>query len=199
MGRMLGSHQIGFGGATGIQRQVDGAARPTLRVGARGPMVNELQALLNSHGAAPPLAVDGVFGTMTYAAVVRFQATRSLSVDGVVGPRTWAALHGESMPAAQAPAASAGTLIGADGGAGTSAAEFISGPEAPGTVTHTSSVVIPEDCLKQRQECERCCEDLHPWWRPWEWRERDLCKYDCCGPAFRRCMVDGTFPCLCKA
>jgi hypothetical protein len=52
--------------------------------------VKELQELLNADGFA--LAVDGLFGRSTEAAVKRFQNEQGLDDDGVVGPLTWAAL-----------------------------------------------------------------------------------------------------------
>jgi len=68
-----------------------GIVRPTLRSGARGPSVIELQTLLNSkHGSG--LKVDGIFGNNTLSAVKSFQKSRGLVVDGVVGPKTWGAL-----------------------------------------------------------------------------------------------------------
>src|SRR4051794_15906110 len=70
-----------------------GGADPVLRQGATGEAVRTLQGLLRTHGY-PTLAVDGVFGPATAAAVRGFQAARGLEVDGVVGPRTWAALRG---------------------------------------------------------------------------------------------------------
>jgi peptidoglycan hydrolase-like protein with peptidoglycan-binding domain len=63
---------------------------PTLRLGAKGPSVSDLQRRLNAHGAH--LAVDGDFGPRTQAAVLAFQRSHGLAVDGVVGPHTWAAL-----------------------------------------------------------------------------------------------------------
>ena len=63
--------------------------RPTLRRGARGEMVKQLQGKLK-------LGADGVFGPMTEAAVRAFQRGKNLVPDGIVGPATWAALDAES-------------------------------------------------------------------------------------------------------
>lgn len=49
------------------------------------------------------LEADGVFGTMTKAAVVAFQAAKGLHADGVCGGKTWAALLTGEV--AKAPAA----------------------------------------------------------------------------------------------
>lgn len=65
-------------------------APPTLRRGARGLAVSELQARLNAWGAQ--LRVDGIFGARTDAAVRVFQRSHQLQVDGLVGPQTRAAL-----------------------------------------------------------------------------------------------------------
>src|SRR5437867_3924454 len=51
-----------------------------------------IQKRLNELGANPPLAVDGVFGPASRAAVMTFQKGHGLTVDGVVGPQTLAAL-----------------------------------------------------------------------------------------------------------
>ncbi len=61
-----------------------------LRRGDRGPAVRALQAALLA--ASQPLAVDGVFGGETEAAVRAFQARHGCAVDGVVGPETMRAL-----------------------------------------------------------------------------------------------------------
>lgn len=64
---------------------------PTLRRGAEGDLVEELQAILNAKfGFA--LNIDGDFGINTEAAVKAFQKSKGLTVDGIVGPKTRAAL-----------------------------------------------------------------------------------------------------------
>ncbi|MGP5055634.1 C40 family peptidase [Brachybacterium paraconglomeratum] len=77
-----------------------------LRWGSRGGAVQELQTALNANGAG--LAVDGVFGKRTHAAVKDYQSSKGLQVDGVVGPNTRAALNGGvSTGGASAPSSSA--------------------------------------------------------------------------------------------
>lgn len=61
-----------------------------LRRGAKGDAVKDLQSALRSAGHE--LIVDGGFGSITEAAVRRFQAAHGLRVDGIVGPQTAAAL-----------------------------------------------------------------------------------------------------------
>jgi hypothetical protein len=57
--------------------------------------VADLQWRLNRLGASPVLAVDGVCGARTRAAIVGFQRGRRLTADGRMGPKTWAALDVE--------------------------------------------------------------------------------------------------------
>lgn len=73
--------------------------RYTVRKGARGQVVVDLQQRLVVHGAA--IGVDGDFGAATEAAVVSFQDAHGLEADGIVGPDTWGALDGE--PATPTP------------------------------------------------------------------------------------------------
>ena len=63
----------------------------TIRRNSKGPDVALLQAILNRLGFNAG-TVDGVFGSRTENAVIRFQRSAGLSPDGVVGPRTWRAL-----------------------------------------------------------------------------------------------------------
>jgi len=60
-------------------------ARPLLRSGSRGKAVCILQRALG-------VAIDGIFGPVTRAAVVSRQRAAGIAADGVVGPQTWALL-----------------------------------------------------------------------------------------------------------
>ena len=66
-----------------------------LAEGTSGPCVAELQYLLNSRGAN--LSVDGIFGSLTTAAVRAFQSNHRLVVDGIVGPQTKGALYASGV------------------------------------------------------------------------------------------------------
>jgi peptidoglycan hydrolase-like protein with peptidoglycan-binding domain len=65
----------------------DDNERPTLRRGAGGPTIIEIQAKL---GIQPQ---DGIFGAGTEAKIREFQRSKHLVPDGIIGPKTWAALH----------------------------------------------------------------------------------------------------------
>jgi hypothetical protein len=80
-----------------VQRLTDGsspaaATHPSVRAGARGGPVFELQVKLNVEGASPPLAADRIFGPRTDHAVRAFQDSHGLHPDGIAGPLTWATL-----------------------------------------------------------------------------------------------------------
>jgi peptidoglycan hydrolase-like protein with peptidoglycan-binding domain len=63
---------------------------PLVRQGDRDHPVKTLQYLLRERGHS--VAVDGIFGPKTDAAVRSFQRSAHLAVDGIVGPHTWSAL-----------------------------------------------------------------------------------------------------------
>jgi peptidoglycan hydrolase-like protein with peptidoglycan-binding domain len=63
---------------------------PVVRRGHRHHPVRTLQHLLRAHGQT--VAVDGIFGPQTEAAVRAFQGAHGLAVDGIVGRHTWAAV-----------------------------------------------------------------------------------------------------------
>ena len=66
-----------------------------LRRGDRGPLVEVLQKRLRELGYRPGGA-DGVFGSLTRAAVLAFQAENHLKTDGIAGPLTQEALNSDS-------------------------------------------------------------------------------------------------------
>lgn len=64
---------------------IDGNLRPTIRRGAQGDLVKQMQRKLK-------LTADGVFGPATEAAVRAFQRKLKLVPDGIVGPVSWRAI-----------------------------------------------------------------------------------------------------------
>lgn len=74
----------------------DGAQPPTLAEGSTGPVVKKLQTALNegrgsfAPSSNPVLAVDGIYGPETDAAVKGAQSSGGIEVDGIVGLQTWA-------------------------------------------------------------------------------------------------------------
>ena len=74
-------------------------SRPTgiIRRGDRGELVSLAQYFLsvisNYYNQVRPVAIDGIFGSITEAAVRDFQRHFGLSVDGIIGPATWNSLY----------------------------------------------------------------------------------------------------------
>ncbi len=66
------------------------AARRLLALGSQGGDVQVVQQLLVEHGI--PIAVDGIYGPHTAAAITAFQGQHQLLVDGIAGPQTLGAL-----------------------------------------------------------------------------------------------------------
>ena len=62
--------------------------------GSTGSAVSKLQTILNQHGYG--LAVDGIFGEKTRAAVRDYQKRYNLKLDGIAGPETWGSLLGQN-------------------------------------------------------------------------------------------------------
>lgn len=71
--------------------------------GSTGSDVTELQKQLKNNGYTD-LAVDGIFGTKTQAAVKDYQQKNGLAVDGIVGTNTWGSLTKASTTAPEATA-----------------------------------------------------------------------------------------------
>lgn len=72
----------------------------TVKNGSRGADVTTLQQALNKAGGYG-LAIDGIFGAKTEAAVRDFQKKKGLSVDGICGPKTWSALGFDTSDVAE--------------------------------------------------------------------------------------------------
>lgn len=89
---------LGGGGSTpapstGTWQTRLAASLPEIKAGGQAlASVKRVQRFLNIDAAG--LAVDGVFGPATTAAVKRFQGAKGLTADGIVGPKTWGALLG---------------------------------------------------------------------------------------------------------
>lgn len=73
------------------------AAAELLRPGNEGNRVRVLQYMLDVlaefYPDLPPIAVDGIYGPATRAAVEAFQRQSGLTESGAVDPDTWAALY----------------------------------------------------------------------------------------------------------
>ncbi len=70
-----------------------------LKEGSTGPEVIDLQFILkfrDGNNEFDPGSTDGVFGSKTKAAVVKFQRSRGLNPDGIVGQKTWESLRPRS-------------------------------------------------------------------------------------------------------
>lgn len=67
-----------------------GRLMPVLKRGSTGYAVRGLQVELRAHGYR--VAVDGIFGAGTRAAVIAYQKANRLAADGVVGKLTWGSL-----------------------------------------------------------------------------------------------------------
>ena len=66
-----------------------------LKVGDRNDDVRSLQMMLSTLGI--PVAIDGIFGSQTKAAVIEFQRRFGLVADGIAGNNTQAVLYSQYM------------------------------------------------------------------------------------------------------
>lgn len=79
--------------ASPVKEVVPTPSTGMVRTGDDGPSVTYMQYCLKTIGFN--LAVDGIFGNKTYAALTSFQNSNGLYVDGICGPRTWGVLLSE--------------------------------------------------------------------------------------------------------
>nr|WP_220132981.1 glycoside hydrolase family protein [Citrobacter freundii] len=74
---------------------MDSSGRSTLRRGAKGDLVKQIQAIIE-------ISDDGIYGPHTESAVRVFQRDHDLVPDGIVGPKTWnVLLQLPALPAVQ--------------------------------------------------------------------------------------------------
>jgi peptidoglycan hydrolase-like protein with peptidoglycan-binding domain len=106
-----------------------------LQNGSEGRQVRILQHALG-------VAVDGVFGSSTEAAVQAFQASHGLQVDGIVGPQTSAALAGGAPTIASAAVAATAAVA-----ANTSVREAPAATRKSAAEPATSPVVRLQEAL----------------------------------------------------
>ncbi len=77
----------------GNDASADSPESTRLKLGAHGDLVESLQRTLNARmSPSPGLSIDGDFGPMTEAAVMRFQESKQLPSTGIVDEQTFAAL-----------------------------------------------------------------------------------------------------------
>ncbi len=70
----------------------------SLARGSQGNAVKAMQTkLVNKGYSMSPYGADGIFGSVTEAAVKSYQSSHGLSADGIVGCNTWGSLCGQNL------------------------------------------------------------------------------------------------------
>lgn len=77
---------------TQLKQQTKPKNPSTLYYGCKGERVKSLQRALRDVGVYKG-SIDGIYGDLTRAAVIKFQAKKGLSQDGMAGPKTLAVLN----------------------------------------------------------------------------------------------------------
>jgi peptidoglycan hydrolase-like protein with peptidoglycan-binding domain len=96
IGRLLGWPAVAHKGVGAAAAKATAAVRASTRTAPRYPGLAPektcwLQTILNQ-AEGEGLVIDGIYGPLSRAAVVRFQTKYGLRVDGIVGPQTETAL-----------------------------------------------------------------------------------------------------------
>jgi hypothetical protein len=60
-----------------------------VKPGSKNEETRAIQQIVNDEGADPPLVEDGIYGSKTKAAILKWQTENGLVVDGIVGKQTW--------------------------------------------------------------------------------------------------------------
>jgi peptidoglycan hydrolase-like protein with peptidoglycan-binding domain len=122
-------------------------ARRMIRQGSTGREVEYAQERLNAHGAAPPLAVDGIFGPLTRKATVAYQETHGLVPDAIIGPRTWGSLDGPTRLGG-----SSGSGSGGAGGPGSTVMLYDTGSQRFSPPAAGTKMTDIRDQIKAKQD-----------------------------------------------
>jgi murein DD-endopeptidase MepM/ murein hydrolase activator NlpD len=160
--------------------QVDGARRVPilLKFGSQGQAVASVQERLNAVDRAG-LAVDGIYGPLTRAAVESFQRSRSLPPSGMVDTSTWRALFRATVTVVDAGTPAAAAVQAAAGEAPTPAVrpapraqasqralrlapDSDASPVSPGVPAKAETVEVPEDVSAQTPTREPAAPEAVP-------------------------------------
>jgi N-acetylmuramoyl-L-alanine amidase len=88
----------------------EGTTYPLLRYGSRGTAVIKLQQALKTQGILNG-AADGIYGSMTRGAVVKFQTAKRISIDGIAGNQTQTILYAQATTLSRATSTTAATNL----------------------------------------------------------------------------------------
>lgn len=101
LGRLLASVALLAAGLVGVQVAMAPASSAdscytwnrTLREGASGADVRQLQIRVAGYYGTSGLVIDGEFGARTESALIRFQRENGLAADGIAGSQTYTKLY----------------------------------------------------------------------------------------------------------
>ena len=83
---------------------------PLLKYGSRGTAVVKLQQALKTQGFLSGYA-DGIYGSMTRGAVVKFQTAKKISIDGIAGNQTQTILYTQASTLSRGTTTTAATNL----------------------------------------------------------------------------------------
>ena len=83
---------------------------PLLKYGSRGTAVVKLQQALKTQGFLSGYA-DGIYGSMTRGAVVKFQTAKKISIDGIAGNQTQTILYTQAATLSRGTTTTAATNL----------------------------------------------------------------------------------------
>ena len=83
---------------------------PLLKYGSRGTAVVKLQQALKTQSYLNG-AADGIYGSMTRNAVIKFQTAKKISVDGIAGNQTQTILYAQATTLSRATSTTAATNL----------------------------------------------------------------------------------------